>query len=110
MKKLLAIGDSFTQGSELKDFNMTTPSAVSWPYLLGNQLGYDVVNRGVVGSGNIKMVRTLVEENINKYDLVIIAWSGFDRIELADEYSVWGTHVGACRGATIDSAACSATG
>ena len=95
MKKLLAIGDSFTYGSELKDFSMASPSVVSWPYILGNQLGYDVVNRGVVGSGNIKMVRTLVEENINEYDLVIIAWSGFDRIELADEYSVWGTHIGA---------------
>jgi hypothetical protein len=95
VKKLLAIGDSFTYGSELEDFNMTSPSVVSWPYLLGNQLGYDVVNRGVVGSGNIKMVRTLVEENINEYDLVVIAWSGFDRIELADEYGVWGTHVGA---------------
>jgi len=95
IKKLLAIGDSFTYGSELKDFSMALPSVVSWPYILGNQLGYNVVNRGVVGSGNIKMVRTLVEENINEYDLVIIAWSGFDRIELADEYSVWGTHVGA---------------
>lgn len=95
MKKLLAIGDSFTYGSELKDFNAISPSVLAWPQLLGDQLGYAVKNRSAVGSGNVKMVRTLVEEDINDVDLVIIAWSGFDRIELADEHSIWGTHIGA---------------
>ena len=88
MKKLLAIGDSFTYGDELDDRNH------GWAHLLGDRFGLGVTNRGVPGSGNIRMVRSLIEENIDDYDLVVIAWSGFDRIELADEYSVWETFPG----------------
>jgi hypothetical protein len=88
MKKLLAIGDSFTYGVELDDRNL------AFPYLLGDWLGKEVINRGVPSGGNIKMVRSLVEENIDDYDLVVIAWSGFDRIELSDEVGIWETWPG----------------
>ena len=83
MKKILAIGDSFTYGDELDDVTN------GWAYLLAKKLQCQIINRGVCGSGNIKMVRSLVEEKIDDYDLVVIAWSGFDRIEFADEYGVW---------------------
>ena len=83
--KLLTVGDSFTFGDELADRN------VAWPFLLGKQLGYEVTNLGKPGSGNTRMVRHAVEQ-INNYDLIIIAWSHFARTELADEngfYDIW---------------------
>jgi len=83
--KLLAVGDSFTYGEELSDLNN------AWPYLLGNKLGYTVNNLAKPGSGNTRMLRHAVEQ-INNYDLIIIAWSHFARTELADEngfYDIW---------------------
>ena len=83
--KLLAVGDSFTYGEELSDLNN------AWPYLLGNKLGYTVNNLAKPGSGNTRMLRHAVEQ-INNYDLIVIAWSHFARTELADEngfYDLW---------------------
>ena len=83
--KLLAVGDSFTYGEELSDLNN------AWPYLLGNKLGYTVNNLAKPGSGNTRMIRHAVEQ-IDNYDLIIIAWSHFARTELADEngfYDIW---------------------
>ena len=83
--KLLAVGDSFTYGEELSDLNN------AWPYLLGNKLGYTVDNLAKPVSGNTRMVRHAVEQ-INNYDLIVIAWSHFARTELADEngfYDIW---------------------
>ena len=83
--KLLAVGDSFTYGEELSDINN------SWPFLLGNKLGYEIINLAKPGSGNTRMVRHAVEQ-INNYDLIIIAWSHFARTELADKngfYDIW---------------------
>ena len=89
LQKILTIGDSFTYGYELDNLDN------AWPYVLARQLQSNVVNKGANSSGNIKMVRSLIEETISDYDLVIIAWSGFDRIELADEYGIWETWPGA---------------
>ena len=83
--KLLAVGDSFTYGEELSNLNN------AWPFLLGNKLGYEITNLAKPGSGNTRMVRHAVEQ-INNYDLIIIAWSHFARTELADEngfYDIW---------------------
>ena len=83
--KLLTVGDSFTYGEELRDLNN------AWPFLLGNKLGYTVDNLAKPGSGNTRMIRHAVEQ-IDNYDLIIIAWSHFARTELADEhgfYDLW---------------------
>ena len=83
--KLLTVGDSFTFGEELADLTS------AWPFLLGNKLGYEITNLAKPGSGNTRMVRHAVEQ-INNYDLIIIAWSHFARTELADEngfYDIW---------------------
>lgn len=88
MKKLLAIGDSFTYGEELSDINN------AWPYVLGNRLNYEVINLGKPASCNYRMIRCLIEQNIKDFDLVIIAWSHFDRIELADELGIYETWPG----------------
>ena len=83
--RLLAVGDSFTYGEELADRNS------AWPFLLGNKLGYKITNLAKPGSGNTRMVRHAVEQ-INNYDLIVIAWSHFARTELADKngfYDLW---------------------
>ena len=83
--KLLTVGDSFTYGEELSDLNN------AWPFLLGNKLGYEILNLAKPGSGNTRMIRHAVEQ-INNYDLIVIAWSHFARTELADEngfYDLW---------------------
>jgi hypothetical protein len=83
--KLLTVGDSFTYGEELAELTS------SWPFLLGSKLGYEVTNLAKPGSGNARMVRHVVEQ-IDNYDLIVIAWSHFARTELADEngfYDIW---------------------
>lgn len=83
--KLLVVGDSFTYGDELED------RLHAWPYLLEKLVKCQVSNRGQSASGNSRMVRTIVEE-IDNYDLFIIAWSQFGRMEFADDsgiYDVW---------------------
>jgi hypothetical protein len=83
--RLLTVGDSFTYGEELSDLNN------AWPFVLGRRLGYEVTNLAKPGSGNTRMVRHCVEQ-VNNYDLAIIAWSHFARIEMADEggfYDLW---------------------
>lgn len=83
--KLLAVGDSFTYGEELED------TSLAWPYLLGQKIGYDVTNLGKPSGGNTQIVRNVVE-NVHNYDLFVIVWSHFARIEMADEngiYDIW---------------------
>lgn len=83
--KLLTVGDSFTYGEELADLKS------AWPFLLANKLGYEVTNLAKPGSGNTRMVRHCVEQ-VDNYDIAIIAWSHFARIEMADEngfYDLW---------------------
>jgi len=84
--RLLTVGDSFTYGQELVD-----PQISAWPFLLGNKLSYEVTNLAKPGSGNTRMVRHCVEQ-LDNYDIAIIAWSHFARIEMADEagcYDIW---------------------
>jgi lysophospholipase L1-like esterase len=83
--RLLTVGDSFTYGEELVDRQN------AWPFLLADKLDCEVTNLAKPGSGNSRMVRYVIE-NVNLFDLVIIAWSHFARIELADEngfYDLW---------------------
>jgi hypothetical protein len=83
--KLLTVGDSFTYGEELAEISD------AWPYLLADLIGYELDNLARPGSGNSRMVRNCVEQH-NNYDLIIVAWSHFARIETADEngfYDLW---------------------
>lgn len=89
MKKILTLGDSFTYGDELED------RTNAWPYLLANKLKCEVDNLGHCGGGNHRMVRLMLSRDIIEYDLVVLAWSGFDRIEVADECSIWELFPGA---------------
>ena len=80
--KLLTVGDSFTYGEELADRN------VAWPYLLGKQLGYEVTNLGKPSKSNTYIVRQAIE-HAHEYDLIVIAWSHFARIEFADDHGLY---------------------
>ena len=80
--RLLAVGDSFTYGEELADRNF------AWPYLLGKKLNSEITNLGKPGAGNTKILRNTVE-HASDYDIVIVAWSHFARIEMADEHGIY---------------------
>jgi hypothetical protein len=80
--KLLTVGDSFTYGEELSNVNN------AWPFLLGNKLGYTVDNFAKPGAGNTKILRNTIE-NADRYDIIVVAWSHFARIEFADEHGVF---------------------
>ena len=83
--KLLTVGDSFTYGEELGNLND------SWPNLLAQQLGAEVNNLGKPAAGNTKIIRTVIEQ-ADTADIIVVAWSHFARMEMADEhgiYSVW---------------------
>lgn len=96
--KILTVGDSFTYGEELAD------QQTAWPYLLAQQLSADVDNLAKPGSGNKRMVRTVVELADN-YDIIIVAWSHFARIESADAqgiFDVWpGSNQNVWQGSTV---------
>jgi hypothetical protein len=85
---ILAIGDSFTYGEELKDRNN------AWPQLIQQQTGCNVTNLGDPGAGNTRIIREIVSR-IDDYDLFIIAWSHYARVEFADCYGVFDIWPGA---------------
>jgi hypothetical protein len=80
--KLLTVGDSFTYGEELAD------RMVAWPYLLGKILGVEVTNLGRPSKSNTYITRQTVE-HAQDYDLIVIAWSHFARMEFADDYGTY---------------------
>lgn len=82
-KRLLTVGDSFTYGDELKK-----PKESAWPALVAKAFDWDLTNLGSPGRGNTLIVRCIVE-NIEKFDAVIIAWTHFDRIEIADQHETF---------------------
>lgn len=85
--RILTVGDSFTYGDELTDIKQ------AWPHVLQNKLSCELTNLGKPSTGNTSMVRNVVE-HIADYDLVIIAWSHYARIEFADEHGIYDTWPG----------------
>jgi len=88
--RLLTVGDSFTYGEELSDLNN------AWPNLVASNLGYELTNLAKPGSGNTSMIRHCIEQ-VDNYDLVIIAWSHYAREEFADEWGIFDIWPG-CQG------------
>lgn len=68
-------GDSFTYGTGVD-------SQDTWPSLLAQRLGMDLVNDAVPGGSNDRIVRTSLDfMTRHRPDLVVIAWSSFLRTE-----------------------------
>lgn len=88
---ILAIGDSFTYGEELDDLSK------AWPSVLAKKLNSAVTNLGVPGSSNCKIVKNLIKQDISQFDLVVVGWTLFDRIEVADELGIYDTWPGGQR-------------
>ena len=90
--KLFTVGDSFTFCEELSDVtDNLTSSKYAWPALLADKLECKLTNLAKPGGGNTRMIRHCIEQ-VDNYDMIIIAWSHFARIELADEigfYDIW---------------------
>jgi hypothetical protein len=83
--KLLTVGDSFTYGEELEDRKS------AWPFLLANTINFEVTNLGQPSKSNTYILRTVVEQCLD-YDLIIVAWSHFARLEFSDNigtYDIW---------------------
>ena len=92
--RILAIGDSFTYGSELPDASCTLtpipstviyncPSNLAWPSLLAKQLNGTANNLGLPGGSNSRIFRLAISECTKRqYDLVICAWTHLARLDI----------------------------
>lgn len=90
-KKLIAIGDSFTDDAWLtcrmgEEYNFTV-----WPTLLAEKLGMECVNLGKSGMGQEYMVAKLLDILISEKNigLVVIMWSEWQRIDFETQPSRW---------------------
>jgi hypothetical protein len=73
-QQVLVNGCSFSRGPN------------SWPYFLQKQIGFDLVNLAQAGAGNTYIHHSTVSElSLRKYDLVLIMWSGLNRIDVQVE-------------------------
>jgi hypothetical protein len=86
-QRILAVGCSFTAGYELTD------PLQAWPYLVADQLGGSCCNLAQPAAANAHIVRTIAEQ-INHYDTFLIGWTGYDRLEFADDLGIWSTWPG----------------
>lgn len=77
--RLVTFGCSYTFGQALPDTDGTKPSNLSWPKLLGDMLGREVVNKGKAGASNLEILFSLLNFNFKKDDLVIIGWTHVNR-------------------------------
>ena len=55
----------------------------SWPYILQDQIGCDIVNLAQAGCGNEYIYATTISELAQRqYDLVIVMWTDFRRMDV----------------------------
>lgn len=71
VKNILVNGCSFSRGPN------------SWPYYIESNLDRLIVNLAQSGAGNDYIARSTIDETIMRsYDLVIVMWSGLERIDI----------------------------
>lgn len=89
MARLITFGCSFAYGLGLPDtidqkkppYIYTKPSNYSWAKLLGDMLGRETINKGIPGAGNKEILQNIIATKYEPDDLVIVAWSNFDRYD-----------------------------
>jgi hypothetical protein len=97
-KKLIAIGCSFTRKTS---FTQDTFNPVVhlpgffhvWPTLLSEKLDMDCLNLGKGGQGNeyisAKLIDTILSEKKEDIGLVVLMWSGWQRMDYLDIEGEW---------------------
>lgn len=94
---IYAIGDSYTAGAELpladyiSDGKRLTGKG-AWPEVLSTLMGNDILNRGLGGSGNTRIVKRVIDAVNDKAYGIIIGWTDPARLELLDTagiYDIW---------------------
>jgi len=69
-KRVLVNGCSFSRGK------------IAWPYHLQEKLNFDLVNLAMTSAGNLYIHNSTITELAQRnYDLVIIMWSGIERVD-----------------------------
>lgn len=79
MKKALILGCSHAAGSELGIEKFAR--ANSYPALVAQMLGYDVLNMSIPGGSNDAIFRIFLDKK-DDCDIIIVAWSGLNRSEI----------------------------
>jgi len=90
MKTLLALGCSFTD-KKFKSFEHPEIdcSFPKWPEIVGETLGYNVVNLGVSGNDNTSMQRQAQDYLMeHKVDMICALWTQQHRVNIHDSISV----------------------
>lgn len=95
---IYCLGDSFTAGDELSDFIRTVDQPTystcssSWPNLLSKKTNLPTVNLGRGACGNTRLIKRCMDLCISgSADIIVIAWTNPERIELADDHGIWDT-------------------
>ena len=86
MKTLLAVGCSFTcKTFKSKVHPEIDCSFPKWPEVLGNKLGYNVVNLGLSGNSNDRIFKTTQDYLVNnKVDMICALWTQSTRLNVHD--------------------------
>jgi hypothetical protein len=92
-KRILAFGDSFTQGTDLSDHSEHKASRLVWPGLLADHFNWRFANQGLGGASNATIVRHFFHvweyASVDKdrcynpeTDLFIFNWTWINRWEM----------------------------
>ena len=86
---ILVLGDSFTAGSGLSDYDPNNPpSSLCWASLVEQKTGTSVDNHAKAGLSNAEIFdRFLTTYDPGKHTAVIILWSYLTRIYFPDPYN-----------------------
>lgn len=92
MKKILAVGDSFTSASfrsiPYPDYDV---SYDKWPAIIGKEFNQEVVNLGICGTGNDFITTTALDQILAKpdrYSLVLIGTTDITRFSVFRQFSL----------------------
>ena len=86
--RLVTFGCSVTYGQYLpdttwkKDKDITPPSKLAWPAILGKALNIPVYNNAIPGIGNYLITDQITNFKLEENDIVIVMWTYKDRYDI----------------------------
>lgn len=89
MTRLVAFGDSFTQGIGIDGMpgDSTLPNPWAWPQLTADILGLECVNYGRGGAAPLGILENITYFDFNPDDIVIIGWPFHGRMPIYNDNS-----------------------